>query len=497
MIFVECINHKYENELLNIIRMFYGKQDIKVQNNKALVIDQSLVKVDEIFLISRLTTRDSIIECESVIKFNKSFCNHIETININSDVSDRAVKSIIKKSMYKLLSNFNNKTYPWGILSGIRPIKLVHDLIDKNKAKDEIIRVLTSEYLISDKRAELSLRIAKREREYIYPLDNKKISIYVGIPFCPSRCYYCSFTSNTLDSCGRYMEAYLDALLYEIVSIKEYVSNKKIHIESIYIGGGTPTTLSRKQLERLLTCINDCFGGCYKEFTCEAGRPDTIDKEKLIAIKQGGVTRLSINPQTMNQATLNKIGRNHSIEKVYESFELARYLGFNNINMDLILGLPNETIEDLENTLNQIKTLLPENITIHSMAIKRASILNEDESSHLFNSNTPQEMMEYCMDFMGKMGLEPYYLYRQKHMVQNMENIGFSKNGYEGIYNMQIIEEKQSNIAFGADSVSKIVLPNSNKIERQRNIKDLRLYIQNVNILIDKKLALLKKLWGD
>jgi oxygen-independent coproporphyrinogen-3 oxidase len=409
--------------------------------------------------------------------------------------NDKALKNLIKKSVYKLLAVVFGREYPWGILTGIRPVKIVHEFMDKGLSEKEIKDSLTNEYLVSEDRAKLAVEIACIERPYIYSDDNNEVSIYIGIPFCPSRCNYCSFTSNSLSEYQPFVEPYISSLEKEIRKVAEYMDNKGFRVQTIYIGGGTPTALNAQQLERLIDCIGRSFGREEIEFTCEAGRPDSITQEKLEVLYNSGIGRISINPQTMNDATLKCIGRAHNAEQVLESFKLARNSGFNNINMDIILGLPGETMAHLVRTLGEIKKLDPESVTVHTLALKRASVYHERlDAGKLSNEENVSQMMEYTKGFLRDMGMQPYYLYRQKHMIQNLENIGFSKKGFECIYNMQIMEERQTNIAFGADAVTKVVIRNENRIERQHNIKDVKLYIENVEAIISKKLNILEQL---
>ncbi len=504
MIKLITINHSYTYDLSDIIKMYFGKEVIEFYECKALEECQSFFEVDNIVLISSLEETDKDIICYSRLITEKrmtehpsfSMLQHTEA-SPKAEVEDIAklTKKVLKRSMYKLLSSHYKKEFPWGILTGIRPIKLVHELLDKGADECNIIKELTSSYLISKERAELALDISDIERQYIMDVDDKRLSIYVGIPFCPTRCHYCSFTSNSIKTCGAYVKDYIDRLVLEISEVSKYLHDIGTSVETVYIGGGTPTSISAEQLKQLIDCINTCFGGSYTEFTCEAGRPDTIDREKLTVLKEGGITRLSINPQTMNDSTLEAVGRGHNSEQIVESFKLARELGFDNINMDIILGLPGEGIEELKYTLDKLKELNPDSITVHTMAIKRASILIEQEHKNILTKNPAEEMMEYTMAFMQKIDMKPYYLYRQKHMLHNMENIGFCKSGKECIYNIQIIEERQSNVAFGADAVTKAVFPKENRIERQHNIKDLRLYIARTEEMVEDKLKLLKELW--
>ncbi|MHB1393137.1 MAG: coproporphyrinogen dehydrogenase HemZ [Clostridia bacterium] len=493
MIGIRLDNHDYYNEVADIIRMYFGKSEME-RLEGALADSQSFLQVSVVYITSSLEITGAGCVCTSRYKSLQKQ----EEAAIKSSIelpNDKALKRLIKKSMYKLLSKVFGREYPWGILTGIRPVKIVHELMDGGLKEEEIPGRLAEEYLMSEDRARLAVEIAGIERPFIYPVNDKAVSIYIGIPFCPSRCHYCSFTSNSISSLHAYVEPYLESLMKEIREVSEYLDEKGYLVQTIYIGGGTPTALSALQLERLMQCINRCFGQQAAEFTCEAGRPDSITKEKLQALSEYNISRISINPQTMNDATLKCIGRAHSTEQVVESFMLARAAGFNNINMDLILGLPGESMEQLTHTLEEIKKLDPESITVHTMAIKRASLYNEElRSSAIADDEIVSSMMDYTKNFLKAMGMHPYYLYRQKHMLQNLENIGFSKKGLECIYNMQIIEEKQTIVAFGADAVTKIYISGENRLERQHNIKDVKLYIENIEGMVSKKIDILEQL---
>lgn len=488
------VNHDFAMEAANIIRLFYGKLDMEVYKLEALEENQSLFQDTDILINSNLEYVNEGILAHAAIKQQEKKIEYNEAFEAGAEDQKQA-KSAIKLTMYKLLSNVLNKTYPWGILTGIRPLKIVHELLDKGYEKAYIIEHLKEHYLISTEKALLSIEIAMTERKFIYPLDKNKVSIYIGIPFCPTRCHYCSFTSNSLKAAGNLVEDYLTALLSEMEQTAKYMNKSGLTVQTIYIGGGTPTTLSEVQLERLLRKTRELFGNEVLEFTCEAGRPDTITEGKLKVMLQYGVTRISINPQTMNDDTLERIGRAHTVEQTVQSFELARKLGFNNINMDIILGLPGEGLQHLENTLRQIGKLKPESLTVHTMAIKRASIIHENLDKAAAIEGLTSEMMEKATEFAKQQGMQPYYLYRQKHMAENLENIGFSKPDFECIYNIQIIEEKQTNIAFGADAITKTVFTEENRIERQGNIKDIRLYISRIEEQINKKIQLLEDLY--
>jgi coproporphyrinogen dehydrogenase HemZ len=493
MIGIRLDNHDYYNEAADVVRMYFGKCEME-RLEGALVDSQSFLQVHDVFITSSLEITG--VSCTCISRY-QSLQKQEETV-IASTIelpNNKALKRLVKKSMYKLLSKVFEREYPWGILTGIRPVKIVHELMDSGLLEADIPEKLTEEYLMSEDRARLAVEIAGIERPFVYPVNDAAVSIYIGIPFCPSRCYYCSFTSNSISALHAYVEPYMESLTEEIQRVSEYLDKAGYQVQTVYIGGGTPTALDSEQLERLMQCINKCFGQKIAEFTCEAGRPDSITKEKLQVLSKYKVSRISINPQTMNDETLKCIGRAHSSEQIVESFRLARAEGFNNINMDLILGLTGESMEQLTHTLEEIKKLDPESVTVHTMAIKRASIYNEEvKSSSIADDENVSNMMEYTKSFLRSMGMHPYYLYRQKHMLQNLENIGFSKKGFECIYNMQIIEEKQTNVAFGADAVTKIVISSENRIERQHNIKDVKLYIENIEEMISKKLDILEQL---
>lgn len=409
------------------------------------------------------------------------------------DFSDRAeTKNALKEHLYRLLEEETGRSLPWGTLTGIRPTKIPMQLLDEGKSKEEVASYMKKTYLASDEKIDLSIAIAERERALLSKLDYKDgYSLYIGIPFCPSTCLYCSFTSYPLASWRTQVDAYLDALEKEL----DYVAAKNYHkkLNSIYIGGGTPTTLEPYQLDRLIRKIRCSFDFSHCiEFTVEAGRPDSITKEKLQVLRHNGISRISINPQTMKQETLDIIGRHHTVEQTIESFKLARSLGFDNINMDLIMGLPEENIDDVRHTMEVLKELDPDNITIHSLAIKRAARLNifKDRYESMQMVNT-QEHMDLCAEYCAQMGLSPYYLYRQKGMAGNMENVGYAKPGKAGVYNVLIMEERQTIIACGAGASTKKVCPGG-AIERCENVKDVALYMKRIDEMIMRKQNLLK-----
>ena len=405
----------------------------------------------------------------------------------------RKYKNILKKSLYSVLSELTGKQLPWGTLSGVRPSKLVMELLEKGATKEEVDQYMKEQYLCSQEKIDLGYTIAKKEWNILKSIDyTKGYSLYIGIPFCPTKCSYCSFTSYPMERFGQWMEEYLQALFREM----EYVASKpwKRKLTSIYIGGGTPTTLSEEQLRRLLRKVKELFTMEHVvEFTVEAGRPDTITYEKLKVLKEEGADRISINPQTMNQSTLDYIGRKHTVEDIENAFQMARKAGHQNINMDLIVGLPGEDEEAVKTTLNRIEQLNPESLTVHSLVIKRAATLNENlEQEEERLTGDTKNMMMVAEKYAKTHGYEPYYMYRQKNATgmdqDSQENLGYAKPGKECIYNILIMEEKQSILALGAGASSKFLLPNGKKkIERVENVKSVLDYIQRIEEMRNRK----------
>lgn len=411
----------------------------------------------------------------------------VKKIEISPDMPRPEVKNRLKQLIYTALSEYTGKKLPWGTLTGIRPTKIPMTLLEQGTSKDEILHYMQEHYFVSTEKGELAIEIADREKKLLDTLHYENgYSLYIGIPFCPTTCLYCSFTSYPIFSWKKRMGEYLDALEKEIDFVAERYKDRVL--DTIYIGGGTPTTLEAEELTRILNKLGKSFDLSHlKELTVESGRADSITYEKLLAMKEGGVTRISVNPQTMKQETLDLIGRQHTVEQVKEAFALAREAGFSNINMDLILGLPGETAEDVRNTMAEIKKLAPDSLTVHSLAIKRASRLNRwIEENGISLLNNTEETMGITMEGAGEMGLLPYYLYRQKNMSGNFENVGYAKEGKFGIYNILIMEEKQTIAALGAGSISKRVYADG-RIERCDNVKDVGLYIEKIDEMIERK----------
>ena len=395
-------------------------------------------------------------------------------------------KNDLKRNIYINLLKLGNKELPWGTLTGIRPTKIVMEMLENDMSLEDIKKHLKEVYLVSDKRIKLCTDTAKNEFNILKKIDYKNgYSLYIGIPFCPTRCLYCSFTSYSIAQWKKDTDTYVEALCKELLAVSKMYEGKKL--QTIYMGGGTPTSLEGYQLSKILNVVKKNFDLLnLLELTVEAGRPDSITREKLEALKDVGVDRISINPQTMQQKTLDLIGRHHTIEDIYESYKLARDVGFENINMDFIIGLNGETLEDVIDSFKKVRTFAPESVTIHSLALKRAARLNTENKREIMDNDLILSMINTATDTCADLGLEPYYLYRQKNMAGNLENIGFSKPGKECLYNILIMEEKQTIIACGAGTSSKIVF-GDDRIERIENVKDPKLYIERLDEMIMRK----------
>jgi len=479
MIVVKCNKNEFAYDVHSLVKAFYPAEEVKVfeEGEKSLSSDNHL---PELFIYFEAQKIQVVITLDGIEKIRE------ENV-LMGELTRPEYKNALKHLLYRILSDFTQKELPWGNLTGIRPTKIPYAMLEEGKEKEEIITYMKEMYRCSDKKALLAYDIAKRERKILSRIHYEQgYSLYIGIPFCPTTCLYCSFTSYSIASCRNMVDAYLSALEKEIDYVAENFKDKTL--DSIYIGGGTPTTLEAEELDRLLTYVAKKINlSTALEYTVEAGRADSITRAKLEVLKKHGVTRISVNPQTMKEDTLKLIGRRHTVEQVREAFALAREVGFDNINMDLILGLPNETKEDVEETLRQVKEMNPDSLTVHSLAIKRASKMSqwivEQGIQCLHNTD---ETMESAAETAKEMDMEPYYLYRQKNMSGNFENVGYAREGKYGIYNILIMEEMQSIVALGAGTVSKNVYQDG-RIERCDNVKDVAGYIERIDEMIERK----------
>ena len=427
--------------------------------------------------------------CSNVVDINNELSARYEEDKYFelSFVGDR---NVLKKELFAILTAETGYYPKWGSITGIRPVKLFGETVAANGGENAICdteKLFEDYYCVSEEKTKLTSSIYRYQMEAFGEADEKSVGLYIGIPFCPTRCLYCSFTSNQTNEDE--IKLYMEALHKEIDYVSRKMKEKGLYAESIYIGGGTPTTLDHVMLGELLEHVNCCFKtDKLREFTVEAGRPDTITEEKLIAIKNAGVERISINPQTMHDKTLKLIGRAHNVDEVRKGFELAYKVGIENINTDLIVGLPGETLDEFKYSLDEVVKLKPSNITIHTLAVKRASKLaGIDDNYHYNIGKIATEMMNYAYEKMDNENFIPYYLYRQKHMAGAGENTGFCLKGTESIYNARIMDEHQSIVALGAGGISKLYYPEQNRLERVANVSNYKIYIERIDEMLERK----------
>ena len=491
MILLEFNDAEQENDSRVMLKAFFPEAKIVTS------IPENADEAPELFVQVRVIRQE-------MAGLDNADCDRLIRIYFHRDSTDRwdeyedeaqqmasgkkEARNVFKRMMYDMLKKLTGRELPWGTLTGVRPTKIVYTLLEDGKNDREIRDYLKKEYYVSEKKGDLAIKVASNEKRLLEKLDyNNGYSLYAGIPFCPTTCLYCSSTSYPLAVWKDRVDTYVDAMLKELEFTSRLMKDKKL--DTFYMGGGTPTTLEPEQLDRVLSFFEEHFDTTgLKEYTIEAGRPDSITRDKLLIMKKHGVDRISINPQTMNDDTLKLIGRHHTVEQIKEAFTLARECGFDNINMDLIIGLPGETREHIERTMREVALLAPDSLTVHSLAIKRAARLNIfwEKYKDYAMVNT-DDIINMTADCAAAMGMEPYYLYRQKNMAGNFENVGYSKPGREGIYNILIMEEKQTIMAVGAGASTKVVFPEENRIERVENVKDVTTYIENIDEMIDRK----------
>ena len=395
-------------------------------------------------------------------------------------------KAFAKIGLYEIMSKIFNKDMPYGALTGIRPVKFCYDLFKKGLNKTSIKNFLIKNYYVSTEKADLIIDIIINQSNL--NLNDKLVDFYINIPFCTSRCNYCSFISMETSKAGKMLDEYVDKLIYEIEETKKMLNKNFYIVKSVYIGGGTPTSLNEKQLERILQSVS--FD--VKEFTVEAGRPDTITKEKLDVLQKYGVTRISINPQTFNDKVLKTIGRKHTAMDALNAYKLARNYKFD-INMDLIMGLSGDTIKSFTDTMETAIYLNPENITVHTLSLKRASSLKETNVNIFKNETKVSKMSKIATKLLKEAGYKPYYLYRQKNMVAGLENVGYYKDNKICYFNIDSMDELSSIVACGANAISKRIFSLTNRIEREANVKDIKEYITRTDEMLEKKKALFEQ----
>ena len=510
MFIVDLNRENFEYDVQALVRAFYPEEQVQVltpatrEDTRRRLSGQARLRIEikdnvaEFVMDGKHSLYDPVKEKEALALPEGE--EDGERDAVLEEIRSRGFKDGFKRYLYALLHHATGKVLPWGNLTGIRPTKIAYGMLEQSRSDRFILDYYRQNHYVSTEKAELALDIAKRERRLLAGIHYRDgYSLYIGIPFCPTTCMYCSFTSFPIAGYRNLVEKYIDCLIREMELTAELMKGKIL--DSVYIGGGTPTTLEPGQLDRLLSALQERFDfSSVQEFTVEAGRADSITEEKLKVLYDHGVSRISVNPQTMKQETLDMIGRKASVEQVERAFALAREMGFDNINMDLILGLPGESAQDVQYTVDRVVRMRPDSLTVHSLAIKRASRLNQwiQENGVSMLRNT-DETMEIAAQGAGKLGLVPYYLYRQKNMSGNFENVGYAREGKLGLYNILIMEEVQTIVALGAGSISKKVSYQAGQdgggsvlIERCENVKEVAQYIERIGEMIERKRVLFR-----
>ena len=469
-------NHNFHFELENLTRLFFPNEKITV------IRDFSEPQPPCIYT----EVSDKITISVNIGSFNKS-----ETAV--KKLTDDDNELVSAQLLYKLLCDFTGLTQPWGILTGVRPVKLLRRLAEESN-EEQAVKKFENDFFVSNEKIALSRETEHNERKILELSKPESFSLYVGIPFCPSRCSYCSFVMASIERAEKLIEPYTKLLCEEIKRTAEIANKLGLRLETVYFGGGTPTTLSAEQLDTVLGTVNKSFDmSTCREFTVEAGRPDTIDIAKLFALKENKVDRISINPQTVNDEVLKTIGRKHTAQQFFDAFELARKCGFDNINTDLIAGLPTDTPESFKNSLDSIVRLKAECITVHTLCMKRASRLTtEGVTLDLQQARDAREMLAYTQNILGQNEYIPYYMYRQSRMVGNLENVGWSKKGFESLYNVYVMDETHTILACGSGGVTKLKRNNPDYLERIFNFKYPYEYIDRFDELIQRKSGIMQ-----
>lgn len=439
------------------------------------------------YCISKLEINGNNAVATAIVRIGDTTEQRQKTAVLNTSdelARKRVLTEIIKLAIYETILLFLDKAPEWGSLTGVRPAKLARGMMDRGMSRAEVAIQFRDKFGVSKERTALTLRATAHAQSALDILKENSVSLYIGIPFCPSRCSYCSFVSQSIEKSAGLIPPYVDAICEEIKRTGEIVANTNRVLSTIYMGGGTPTTLSPSQLEKIMNCVKNSFDmSNIIEYTVEAGRPDTITKEKMQAIKSGGADRVSINPQTMNDEVLKNIGRHHSAEDVIKAYEIARNTGFSVINMDTIAGLCGDTPESFAKTIDTLISLSPENITVHTLAIKRGADLY-DKKANSEQYNTVKQMLDFASNALSIKAYGAYYLYRQKFTAGGFENVGWCKQGTESIYNIAMMEEIQSILSVGAGAVSKHVDLKTGKITRFVNPKYPKEYMESLERII-------------
>ena len=479
MTLIFCGND-YKYEIEGIMKLF-----IPASRFKIVYSDTAAGEEEYAFILERDEGAEILLSVKTVC-FGKTASR--EMLLARDDSSDREL--LLSKMLFECMSEITGIRPKWGVMTGVRPVKRVNKYLSEGYSKEEIRNILSEDFYCSEEKFEIAYRTAMTQADITSTLPKDSFSLYVSIPFCPTRCSYCSFISQTVDAGKKIIPAYIDKLCEEIRYTGKLAAKLGLRLDTVYFGGGTPTSVSAAYLSRIMRTVSESFDmSVVREYTVEAGRADTITQDKLEAIMQNGCSRISVNPQTLNNSVLQAIGRKHTAEQFLEAFALARSLGFDEINTDIIAGLPTDTPESFERTISGLIDLSPENITVHTLSIKRAADLNRSEEKSTVLRSAASVMVDTAGQKLLSNGFAPYYLYRQKNMLENLENIGWSKPGHESLYNIFIMEEIQTILAVGAGASSKLVDLEGGRLERIFNYKLPLEYVRSFDYMLEKKKA--------
>ncbi|WP_232695549.1 coproporphyrinogen III oxidase [Brevibacillus daliensis] len=498
MLKVKCIGHQFEREIGFITALFYEEPQISYVDSWE-DISQEELKIELVMepeehgvhVFGRLLFMDK----EDSFDYERSYQDRTEK------GMRKTAKQAVSYTLLTLLERHTGMTQGWGILTGIRPSKLLHSMLKSKMTRDDAHKRLREDYMVRPHKLQLLQGIVDRQLEIVPDLYNidREVSIYIGIPFCPTKCAYCTFPAYAIGAHRQNVNPFLEGLHYEIRALGEWLTRHDLRITSIYFGGGTPTSISADELDSLFVTMFEKFPHMeqVRELTVEAGRPDTITEEKLEVMKKWKVTRISINPQSFTQETLQAIGRHHTVEETIDTYHMAMELGVTNINMDLIIGLPNEGINEMRHSLEQTAELLPTSVTVHTLSFKRASEMTQNRDKYkVADREEIMQMMEMTEEWAKEHDYVPYYLYRQKNILGNLENVGYARENQDSIYNIVMMEEVQTILGLGCGAVSKFMKPGTTQLTRWPNPKDPKTYNDTYKELVDRKIKDLDELYG-
>lgn len=486
------IDSSMERQIVHIIQLFFEEPQIKLTRD-----EEASLHIELTFNVSEETIRTKAVLCELTEKREWEEGNEVDNPEYLPDKErQKIVKRTLCRSLLQVLQSYTGLEQPWGFLTGIRPTKLMHDKHKQGITREQAKSQLQEEFLITPEKTDLMEEIVERQLQAVPDLYRlgEEVSIYIGIPFCPTKCAYCTFPAYSIQGRQGSVDSFLGGLHYEMRKIGEWLKQQGITITTVYFGGGTPTSITAEEMNDLYQQMVQSFPNVkdIREITVEAGRPDTITPEKLEVLKKYNIDRISINPQSYNQETLQAIGRHHTVEETVEKYHLARQMGMDNINMDLIIGLPGEGWEEFHHTLAETEKLMPESLTVHTLSFKRASEMTQNREKYkVADREEVNEMMKHAEHWTQEKGYVPYYLYRQKNILGNLENVGYAKPGKESIYNIVIMEEVQTIIGLGCGASSKFIHPTTGKITRFANPKEPKAYNESFEKYTEEKLRLL------